>query len=342
MANFDFLMKIDIFRKSLSEQQSVLRDFWMKAEGIVAGSGIALKPVPERWTTFRHNYFSVLFIAIFHVLDIPLPRLTLYARLNHCLRAWVTACDNLLDNELKEMILTDLPEQAGVFKSVHTLLVTDRIFFSFLMDYANKGIITHDEMEKLLNISLSSISASGVEEAEEEGGVEYFMSPEEIIQKVHFAKTGKLFTSPLAAPLALGDIADMQKAEDIRNGLCHFGLACQILDDLSDIGDDIVNRKHNYLASLIMHGDGSQEKVILSEMLRQKNKSELKENTRLYKKFPMATDLAQKESMTHFRISLEHLAQSGLPLNKYGQGAFIRTLMIIFGYPDLLTGLRKF
>jgi hypothetical protein len=83
-----------IFKKT-AEQQDVLKDFWKKAGLVLSGSGVELKPIPREWTALGHNYFSVLFIAAFFHLGIPLSRLRLYARINHCLRSWVTSCDNL-------------------------------------------------------------------------------------------------------------------------------------------------------------------------------------------------------------------------------------------------------
>ena len=96
------------------------------------------------------------------------------------MRTWVTACDNLLDDELKELIITDLPEKAKVFKSVHTVLAADRIFFLFLCEAVKKGVISDDEMEILLSNTMTAMSESGREEAEEEGGVDYSVKPEAI------------------------------------------------------------------------------------------------------------------------------------------------------------------
>jgi len=341
MADFDFLLKIDLFRKGLHEQKAVWRDFWEKGKQILEDSAIELDPLPRRWTTLRHNYFSVLFIVIFFLLKIPLPRLRLYARLNHCLRVWVTACDNLLDDELKEMLLTDLPGDARIFKSVHTILVTDRIFFSFLLDAVRDGTINPREMELLLRTSLSSLAASGIEEAEEEHGVDYSISPRDVIYKVHLAKTGLLFTSPLTAPLLLGDIHDDKKTECIRQGLCHFGLGCQILDDLTDLEMDLYNRKYNYLAALILHGKDSGEKQQLSALLKRERSGEILEyDATLYQQFPKASKEAKKEAMSQFQVALEHLCEGGLPFNKSTRQAFIKTLMVLLGHPRLLLHIR--
>jgi hypothetical protein len=342
MPEFDFLLDIDLFKKSLSEQQSVIKHFWEKARFLLNGSGIQLNPLPKSWTTLRQNHFSVLFIAIFFILKIPLDRIKLYARLNHCLRSWVTACDNLLDNELKEMITTDLPENARTFKSVHTLLVTDRIFFSFLMDAVHSKIISDEEMMQLLAVSLSSISASGREEAEEEEGIDHTLAPEDVLHKIHSAKTGQLFISPLCAPIALHDI----KSEDpqvagVREGLMAFGLGCQILDDLSDLGMDLYDNKYNYLAALIVHGKDMKEKELWSELASNELPPHIRDDYQLYQKFPRASTKALDMAVSQLHRALTYLSQSGLPLTAINRESFIKVLIRVFSHPNRLLNLRE-
>jgi len=340
MADFEFLFKIGVFKRSISEQQDVLADFWAKGSEIVTGSGIEPLPMPKQWGSLKRNYFSVLFIAIFHILEIPEARVRLYSRLNHCLRAWVTACDNLLDDELKEMFLTDLPEAAHIFKSVHTLLVVDRIFFQFLLDAKKEGTISDDEMEQLLKISLNSMAASGVEEANEEQGVEYNLTPQQVLDQVHIYKTGHLFTSPLAAPFALGDIKDIVQGEAIKDGLLNFGLGCQILDDLTDLGMDLACRKHNYIIAVVMQGEDKAERESLLKMMQQKSDDSYRDDIKLYREFPAATKAAQREANARFEYALGRLSEGGLPMSKTNRVLFIKTLSALLGYPELLAKIR--
>jgi hypothetical protein len=332
---FDFLLDMEVFRKSLAEQQAVLRDFWKKAGLVLSGSGVELKPIPKKWTALGHNYFSVLFIAAFFRLGIPLSRLRLYARINHCLRSWVTSCDNLLDNELKEMIKTDLPEDATVFKSVHSILVTDRAFVLFLLDALEDGVISRYEMEKLLNVSLSALTASGKQEAAEEGGTDFSMRPEELLYKIHADKTGRLFTSPLEAPESLGDIGG-KRAESIRKGLFHFGLGCQILDDLNDIGTDLSRRKYNYLAACVVHGRNKEEKDRLEGLM-----SLHRTDPDLYRLFPSAFEAAKKEMSDQFDTALRLLRDGGMPFGRTVRTPFVNALMVLFKRPEIVLCLRK-
>ena len=341
MPEFDFLLKVSLFRKSLKAQQAVITDFWDKAQSMLTGSQIQLKPIPQSWLALRHNYFSVLFIAMFHVLGIPESRLTLFARLNHCLRSWVTACDNLLDKELKEIILTDLPANAYTFKSVHTLLMTDRIFFSFLLDALEDGIINHTEMVRLLNISLSAISASGREEAEEEGGVMDFPLPEQILQQVHLAKTGHLFAAPLSAPIALEDIDPNQsKVIRAKDSLMTFGMGCQVLDDISDLGMDINDRKYNYLISLIHHQGKPDEKKLLEKYYKDDHLSEHDDLEELYLVFPKASQQALTDAIQLLKKALRSLSDCGLPLSSLNRDIFIKILVKVFRHPKRFFYLR--
>jgi len=341
MPEFDFLLKIALFQKSMTIQKAVIHYFWDKAQPILEGSGIHLKPVPKSWTSLRHNYFSVLFITTFFILEIPIQRLILFARLNHCLRSWVTACDNLLDNELKEIVVSDLPEDAQTFKSVHTLLLTDRIFFSFLLDAVEEGTISRDEMVRLLNISLTAISASGREEAEEEGGVKDTPPPEQVLYKVHLAKTGQLFTAPLSAPLALGDIHLKNSiVAQVNEGLLAFGLGCQILDDISDLGTDLLDQKYNYLAALIQHGNRKQEKDLLNTFQPDPSEDSNGQLAGLYQQFPEASEKAFAEATNQLQRSLTLLSEAGLPLSALNREMFIKILIKVFHHPNRLLNLR--
>jgi hypothetical protein len=341
MPEFDFLLEIDLIRRSLGEQQAVVRRFWEKGRRIVAGSGIRLGPIPKRWLSLRHNYFSVLFIAIFNLLELKPERKRFYARLNHCYRAWVTACDNLLDDELKELFPTDLPAGAQIFKSVHSLLLADRIFFAFLHEAVADAAFTAAEADALLNISLTAISASGLEEAMEEEGINEELPPERILTEIHRLKTGQLFTAPLQAPLALGDIdrADPQVGS-LLDGLEAFGIGCQILDDLSDLGADLSAGKYNYLAATIRHGEDDGEKALLLDLTRRRPAEDLTADSGLYRRFPKAARAALQAGIDRLDTALAHLAQGGLPLGKTQRRLFMGILTTLYGHPNALLHIR--
>lgn len=356
MPEFDFLLELDLFRRSLGEQQTVVRRFWKEGVRLLAGSGIRLGPIPKRWLGLRHNYFSVLFIAVFELLEIPLERRRFYARLNHCYRAWVTACDNLLDDELKELFPTDLPQEAKIFKSVHSLLLADRIFFALLQEAVAAGSFTPQEADQLLGISLTAISASGREEAMEEAAASHAaavnaaglnpatgldLTPEEILREIHRPKTGQLFTAPLQAPLALGDIdGNHPRARAFLEGLEQFGIGCQVLDDLSDLGADLAAKKINYLAAAIRHGEADVEKRALAALMEKGPTEDLAADSGLYRRFPKAAKAALRVAIDRLDTALIRLADGGLPLGRTRRRLFMGILTTLYGHPNALLHIR--
>ena len=337
MPGLDFLGRIGLFRESLEEHREALADFWAKAGTILDGSGVALAPLPRSWTALRHNHFSVLFIAVFRLLDIPAPRRRLYARINHCLRAWVTACDNLLDGELRETLLTDLPAGAAVFKSAHTLLVVDRVFFLMLREAERAGVISPAEAERLVALSLGALTASGRQEAEEEHGVAGRLSPARVLREVHGRKAGMLFTAPLAAPRALGDTGAGRRFSELARGLHRFGLGVQILDDLTDLGQDLAGGRQNYFASVIAHGVDAGEKTRLERL---EGDAAVRADTALWRQFPRGLARTQAACLAQFRSGIDLLCRGGLPLNRAERVALAAGLVAVVHNPPLATRLR--
>jgi hypothetical protein len=334
---FSFLSRVALFRSSLREQREALADFWEKAGEVLEGSGVRLRPLPRAWAGLGHNRFSVLFIAVLALLDIPPPRRRLYARLNHCLRVWVTACDNLLDRELRETLLTDLPEGAAVFKSAHTLLVADRVFFLMLRDAEAAGTITRAEAARLVAVSLGALTASGRQEAEEEHAAAARLAPAEVLRQVHERKAGALFTAPLAAPAALGDVAPGARLDWLTRGLRLFGIGVQILDDVNDLAQDLAAGRQNYLASLAAHGRDQAERALLAEA---EAGAAGGDGGHLWRRFPKASALAQREALATLERGLTALCRGGLPLSRAERSAFLAGLAAVARHPGLAERLR--
>ena len=77
-------------------------------------------------------------------------------RVNQCLRGMVTGCDNILDDEYKTTLETDLPPQAHRFRSVLDIMVADRVLFTLLVDHCRR----HDlPMERALQAGTASLRA---------------------------------------------------------------------------------------------------------------------------------------------------------------------------------------
>jgi hypothetical protein len=237
----------DTFPSLKEELESGLLMFWDTANEILQGSGIKLTRPCADYFSIEHNFFSSMFLYSYFKAKIPRPGRVFYVAVNQCLRGMVTGCDNILDNEYKKTLDTDLPEGATKFRSVLDILVSDRVLFSLI--YNKKGITSRQVMNAS-TASLQTLTRSGVQEASEEGGVRVRLRPEEILTTVHHYKTGLLFQSPWAVPSVFGGFEEHEKTR-ITDALYQIGIGCQILDDMADLVMDIDSDRHNYVASLI-------------------------------------------------------------------------------------------
>ncbi len=234
------------------ELHEALELYWKTAGRILEGSGTRLYDAPEGYYAFSSNFFSALFLYSYHRAGIDRGRRVLYAALNQCIRGMVTGADNILDDEYKKTLETDLPEEGTRFRSVLDIMVSDRVLFD-LLSHAMPG-----EVKKILGasaVSLRALVRSGAQEAGEETGVGDILSPDEIIRTVHHFKTGLLFQSPWAIPNFMENRL-AASASDMSRALYDVGLGCQIMDDMVDLSADLRDRRHNYVVSLICHGFG--------------------------------------------------------------------------------------
>lgn len=244
------VLRCESFRRALAEQRAVLVEFFGLAEGLFARCAVPMQmPGPSVWSIER-NFFSTLFLATYGGLGLSAERRNLYGFMNQCLRALVTGCDNLLDDEYKDVFGFGPELHGEKFASVLAILAGDRILFEGLSRRRRAGLLGEEAMATLVRTSLTALLPSGLEEAAEEGGVVVPLSPTEILEGVHRVKTGQLFQATLDGPLALGEISKAQY-ETVGRALSDFGVACQLLDDLVDLARDAGDRRYNYaLATL--------------------------------------------------------------------------------------------
>jgi len=146
----------------------------------------------------------------------------------------VTGCDNILDDEYKTTLETDLPPQAHRFRSVLDIMVADRVLVAILIDYCRKNDFPMARALQASTASLQALIQSGAQEASEEGGICETLQPETVLQKIHHYKTGLLFQSTWAIP-ALLEPSLTAEAKSARNTLYQIGIGCQILDDIADL-----------------------------------------------------------------------------------------------------------
>jgi hypothetical protein len=240
--------------------------YWLTAGKILVDSGIQLAAPENRLFSLEKNFFSALFLYSYYRCQIPKERRILYTAVNQCLRGMVTGCDNLLDDEYKMTLDTNLPVTGTRFRSVLDIMVSERVLFDILLVCLERGDIPLGVVRKAVLASLQALTRSGSQEAAEEAGVaELRLSPDEVLSTVHHFKTGLLFQCPWAVPAAMEKQLPVGFAR-VKNALYRIGIACQILDDMVDLAGDVRNRRHNYVASVIAWGNDEKLKRLLSEM----------------------------------------------------------------------------
>jgi geranylgeranyl pyrophosphate synthase len=205
----------------------------------------------------------MLFIYAYRRAEILPARRILYAATLQCLRGMVTGCDNLLDDEYKPTLDTDIPATGHRFRSVVDIMVSDRALFQILLGAARRGEIALEQVSLAATASMKTMTRSGIEEAGEEGGVDAILTPDDILHTVHHDKTGILFQCPWDIPLAV-ETVDEAQLTPLLKGLYHIGMGCQVMDDMVDMAADISAGKHNYLVSLIHHGENAAERAALA------------------------------------------------------------------------------
>ncbi len=225
-----------------------------------------IDPCPQALGPLKYaqrNIFSILFLAIYRALGVGAERRLLYGIVNHAIRGIVTGTDNLLDDECKMMLPLRFPEKACRFSSVMHILLFDRFLFRVVDEAADRGIIKEEDRTDLQQDIFQALVPIGEEEASEEGGVTEILPPAEILTSVHMYKGGNLlrlaFIAPrrveteLQGPIALAD-----------RGIYRIGMALQVIDDLTDLYEDLRDRRHNYLASAILHEGPAAERAELA------------------------------------------------------------------------------
>jgi hypothetical protein len=260
------MMQAQQFKTLLAELQEGLQLYWKTADRILAPCGVSLKPPDASVLSFKKNFFSMLFLYSYQRAGIRSPRRVLYAATLQCLRGMVTGCDNLLDDEYKPTLETDIPATGRRFRSVVDIMVSDRVLFQILLEAAHRGEIALDRVPLASTASMKTMTRSGIEEACEEGGVVQILPPEEILQTIHHYKTGILFQCPWDIPKSI-ETVDEVHLTPLLAGLYHIGMGCQMMDDMVDLAVDVRNRKHNYIVSLIHHGEDADEREKLARAM---------------------------------------------------------------------------
>jgi hypothetical protein len=284
------------------EIAEAIHHYWGIASEVLKDSGVRLLDLPPDLLSIERNFFSALFLYSYHRAGIPRSRRILYAAVNHCLRGMVTGCDNLLDDEYKPTLVTDLPENGRRFRSVLDIMVSDRVLFSILLEAKERGELRAEQVLEAASATLRALARSGAQEAGEEGGIEKILEPADVLQSVHHFKTGLLFQCPWALPLLVEKSNDGAYTQ-ILNGLYKVGIGCQIMDDMVDMNDDMKKMRHNYVVSLVEYGADAKERAKLHATMEDRGAKE--EDILLH--FPLALRIASASARSFLHEGLGEL-----------------------------------
>ncbi len=248
-----------IARAALREQQECIRELHARLAPYLASPAdtpakyvVRPAPLPNAWLNWRKNIFSTLFQSVYHLMDVPPARRLLYGKLIHLFRIWVTSADNLLDGEDKEVVPLQMPGSARVMRQVVAVMAADRVLADVLNDAVAKGALAAAQRDELARESLRRLLPSAAQEATEEDGIAVRPPPEEVLGVIHRLKTGLLFNLAFVGP-EIVEPAAFARTASLRAGLLDFGLGCQVLDDVRDLARDLLEKRHNYVLSVLAH-----------------------------------------------------------------------------------------
>jgi len=298
------------FRRAFELQVATQREFYERA-GRIVSDACPMGPPPGELQSIERNFFSTFFLVATELLVGRSENLPLYAMVNQGMRAWVTACDNLLDDEYKEIFPFDLPGCGTRTRSVLTLLIADRVVTEFALDRYAAALV-----EQVGRISLRALLPSAIQEGGEEVRPVVILPPEEILREVHQLKTGDLFAAPLALPRSL-ETPGPGRVRACLAAVESFGLACQVLDDVKDMPDDVRSGRHNLLVSLIAHG------VEAGTDWLDRLRAEPEADWAAWERFPDAAAEAGRLAVERFGASFRALAELGLELSGPEQDALV-------------------
>ena len=291
-------------RPLMEELRAGLVQFRAAAEGILRPCGVTLLPPAAAAVSLADHFFSLLFLYSYRRAGIAAPRRVLYAATLQCLRGMVTGCDNLLDDEYKPTLETDLPQGGRRFRSVLDIMVCDRVLFRLLLDAARRREIAMDRVATAAAASMRTMTRSGIQEAAEETGITEILAPATLLETIHHYKTGILFQCPWDIPNIVEPVAE-GILHPLLEGLYHIGIGCQILDDMVDLGADIHRRRHNYVASLIHFGGDGDEMQRLARLMR--DEAPASPQTIDVRLFPAAARQAQTNAQRELHTGLTAL-----------------------------------
>jgi len=328
---------LKIFYQALGEHRQVEAD--IRARLRVTLDPVYLRPAPGQAEDAgflkyaRRHFFSTLFLTIYQSLGIEPARRHFYGRVNHCIRGLVTATDNLLDAEYKEMLPLAFPDRAFRFKSVMHILLFDRFLARICDEAEESGVIRAGASRLVQDEVFRALVPVGAEEALEEEGVREVLTPEAIMDSVHLYKGGRLLCLSFVAPRFLE--TDFPEAVSrAEAGIFSIGLALQVIDDLTDVAQDLAQANHNYLVSWVWHRGLEEERRILASL--RSTPDSLIAMRPLEEIFPASVRIVMRAAIGEALHGFSLLHDSGLPLPPRQALLLVRLLFRLRGVQRLL------
>lgn len=189
---------------------------------------------------FKKNFFSLLMISILIESKIDKKRIIAYGKIIFCLRAIVTATDNIIDNENKGVVhILNIPEITS--KNIFNTMLHQQIINLELENLKISSSIFTKILEDIFFIAKSE----GLRDLKLYHSYPTFKYIE---KNIHEGIGGKLLELSLIIPIL---IEKNSKLNSYSKGLFEIGMALQALDDLTDIDEDSLNCKINLATAYI-------------------------------------------------------------------------------------------
>ena len=107
MSDYDKVLgNCPLWSSAYAIQRDTLREFHDRCANVL-GEACELRPMDEQILLTQRNLFSTLFIASALSLGLSETKVRFYSQIYQCIRSLVTGCDNILDDEYKEVIPFD-------------------------------------------------------------------------------------------------------------------------------------------------------------------------------------------------------------------------------------------
>jgi len=283
---------------------------------------------PKLMRFYQRNFFSILFLSIYRALKIPSAHRQLYGVINQSIRGIVTGCDNILDDEYKSMLPLAFPSKAQRFSSVMHILLFDRFLEQVLDKAVNDALLNRADKDAIHKQIFSALVAIGAEEASEEGGVKTILRPDQILTTVHALKGGELLRLAFITPCYIENSPAVRQADQ---AIYKIGLALQVIDDMTDLVEDLSVGHHNYLVSSIYHEGNRQEQDALQACLAAPDEV----STPIEVLFPTSTRLVMQRAIGEALNGFTELYDAGFWLNRRDAFGVIKDLFHLRGLSRL-------